>query len=35
MIYEAKQFIDDYFRVRKPIKDYLEKTLKQAREEGF
>ena len=33
--YEAKQFIDDYFRVRKPIKDYLEKTLKQAREEGF
>lgn len=33
--YEAKQFIDDYFRVRKPIKDYLEKTLNQAREEGF
>ena len=33
--YEAKQFIDDYFRVRKPIKDYLEKTLQQAREEGF
>ena len=24
--YEAKQFIDDYFRVRKPIKDYLEKN---------
>lgn len=33
--YEAKKFIDDYFVVRKPIKDYLEKTLTQAREEGF
>ncbi len=33
--YEAKQFIDEYFKIRKPIKDYLERTLKQAREEGF
>lgn len=33
--YEAKQFIDEYFKIRKPIKDYLERILKQAREEGF
>lgn len=33
--YEAKQFIENYFELRKPIKDYLEKILKQAREEGF
>lgn len=32
---EAKQFIDDYFEVRRPIKDYLEATLKQAREAGY
>lgn len=32
---EAKQFIDNYFELRKPIKEFLEKTLKQAREEGF
>ena len=34
-VYEAKQFIDDYFAVRKPIRDYLDKVLKQAREEGY
>ncbi len=33
--FEAKQFIDKYFEIRKPIKEYLEKILKQAREEGF
>lgn len=33
--FEAKQFIDRYFEIRKPIKEYLEKILKQAREEGF
>lgn len=32
---EAKRFIDNYFELRKPIKDYLEKVLKQAREEGY
>jgi len=32
---EAKQFIDDYFNLRQPIKKYLEKTLEQARNEGF
>ena len=32
---EAKQFIEDYFRVRKPIREYLDKILKQAREEGY
>ena len=33
--YEAKSFIDDYFKVRSPIKDFLDKTLKQAREQGY
>ena len=32
---EAKQFIEDYFAVRKPIREYLDKVLKQAREEGY
>ena len=32
---EAKKFINDYFEVRRPIKEYLEKTLKQAREVGY
>ena len=34
-IYEAKQFIDNYFKLRAPIKEKLEQILKQAREEGF
>ena len=34
-IYEAKQFIDDYFELRAPIKKKLEEILKQAREEGY
>lgn len=34
-IHEAKQFIDNYFELRAPIKKYLEKVLKQAREEGY
>ena len=34
-IYEAKQFIDNYFKLRAPIKQKLEQILKQAREEGF
>ena len=33
--YEAKRFIDDYFRVRKPIRDYLNKILEQARTDGY
>lgn len=32
---EAKQFIESYFELRKPIKDYLEKILVQARERGY
>ena len=32
---EAKRFIDDYFEVRKPIREYLDKTLKQAKEQGY
>lgn len=34
-IYEAKKFIDDYFVLRRAIRDYLDATLKQARELGF
>jgi DNA polymerase-1 len=33
--YEAKEFIENYFRLRAPIKQRLEQILKQAREEGF
>lgn len=32
---EAKSFIEHYFELRRPIKDYLERTLEQARNEGF
>ena len=32
---EARQFIEDYFAVRKPIREYLDAILKQAREEGY
>ena len=33
--YEAKSFIENYFELRKPIKEYLENVLKQAREQGY
>ncbi len=33
--FEAKQFIENYFKLRAPIKEYLENILKQAREEGY
>ncbi|MBR3236428.1 hypothetical protein IKF92_01985 [Candidatus Saccharibacteria bacterium] len=33
--YEAKDFIDNYFKLRAPIKKMLDDILKQAREEGF
>ena len=32
---EAKEFIDNYFEVRKAIREYLDDTLKQARDEGY
>ena len=32
---DAKKFIDHYFEVRKPIRQYLDKILTQAREQGF
>ena len=32
---DAKQFIENYFTLRAPIKNYLDQILKQAREEGF
>ena len=34
-IYEAKNFIENYFKLRSPIKLYLENILKQAKEQGF
>ncbi len=34
-IFEAKQFIDNYFKLRAPIKQKLEAILRQAREEGY
>ena len=34
-IAEAKEFIDNYFELRAPIKKRLEAILKQAKEEGF
>ena len=33
--YEAKSFIDDYFRVRSPIKEYLDRVLEQAKTLGY
>ncbi len=32
---DAKRFIDQYFEARKPIRQYLDKTLKQAEEQGY
>ena len=34
-ITEAKQFIDNYFKLRAPLKQKLESILKQAREQGY
>lgn len=32
---EARKFIEDYFEVRKPIREYLDRILRQAREKGY
>lgn len=32
---EAKKFIDEYFELREPIRQYINKTLDQARTEGY
>lgn len=32
---EAKQFIDHYFEIRKPIRQYIDKISSQAREQGY
>ncbi|MDR0955931.1 MAG: DNA polymerase I, partial [Candidatus Nomurabacteria bacterium] len=32
---DAKTFIQKYFQLRAPIRDFLDKTIKQAREQGF
>lgn len=32
---EAKEFINNYFKVRQPIKEYLDKQIRQAQEEGY
>lgn len=34
-VYEAKQFIENYFKLRAPIKTHLENILKCAKEKGF
>ncbi|MGO3702282.1 MAG: DNA polymerase I [Candidatus Saccharimonadales bacterium] len=34
-LYEAKQFIDQYFTVRKPIRDFIDATLAKAEEDGY
>ncbi|MBQ6313823.1 hypothetical protein IJI29_03165 [Candidatus Saccharibacteria bacterium] len=34
-VYEAKNFIENYFKLRAPIKTYLDDILKQADEKGF
>ena len=34
-ITEAKEFIDNYFKLRAPIKNKLDEFLKQAREQGY
>jgi DNA polymerase-1 len=32
---EAKQFIDKYFELRKPLLDYMNKLKKQAKDDGY
>jgi DNA polymerase-1 len=32
---EAKHFIDKYFELRKPIRDYIDQTIEKARQDGF
>lgn len=32
---EAKSFIDEYFKVRHKVKDYIDATIKQAHDEGY
>jgi DNA polymerase-1 len=32
---EARQFIERYFAVRQPIRDFIDATIEQAREQGF
>ncbi len=33
--YQAKEFIEQYFELRRPIREYINQTLKQARELGY
>lgn len=33
--FEAKRFIDDYFALRRPIREFIDATLKQAEEQGY
>ncbi|HSX32686.1 MAG TPA: DNA polymerase, partial [Candidatus Saccharimonadales bacterium] len=32
---EAKQFIDKYFQLRKPIREYMDNIVEEAREQGY
>jgi DNA polymerase-1 len=34
-LHEAKKFIDQYFEIRKPIRDFINQTLKQAEDKGY
>ncbi len=33
--YDAKNFMDNYYKLRSPIMDFMKKTLEQARNEGY
>jgi DNA polymerase-1 len=35
MIIKTKKFIDEYFAIRKPIREYIDKTLADARINGY
>lgn len=32
---DAKRFIDEYFELRKPIREFIDKTLQQAKDDGY
>lgn len=34
-LYEAKKFIDQYFELRAPVRQFIDATLQKAREEGY
>lgn len=34
-VFEAKQFIDKYFELRKPVREYIDKTVQKALQDGY